>query len=169
MAYIHIHHTTSFVVTATIIVATALLLLSTSLIPASASGFIHFKPDNNATILANQPITVNGTSAPSNSTRTGCIVSLATGPVNTFSADYKNVTAQGPQGSKGKDYTKWSTTAILGQGKNELEAQLLCHGPNGQGVSFIKHLVHNVTGMGTGPVPTPSAAVAGGNGLINPR
>lgn len=164
MAYIHIHHTTSFVVTATIIVATA-LLLSTSLISASASGFIHFKPDNNATILANQPITVNGTSAPSNSTRTGCIVSLATGPVNTFSADYKNVTAQGPQGIKGKDYTKWSTTAILGQGKNELEAQLLCHGPNGQGVSFIKHLVHNVTAFGSGPAPVFAPA----NGLINPK
>ena len=167
MAYNNIHHTTSFVVTATIIVATALLLLSTSLIPASASGFIHFKPDNGATVTANIPISVNGTSSPSNSTKTNCIVSLATGPASSFSADYKNVTPQGPGGSK--DYTKWSTSATLAQGRNELEGQLLCHGPNGQGVSFIKHLVHNVTGMGTGPVPTPSAAVAGGNGLINPR
>ena len=115
------------------------LLVTGTMFQQTLAAFIHFKPENKAVVKANEPVTVNGTSAPSNSTRTGCNVML-----NVNSAGYGPVKATGPGGMN--DYTKWSaTTPPMKAGTNELEAQLLCHNPNGTGVSFVKHLVHNVT------------------------
>jgi hypothetical protein len=59
---------------------------------------------------------------------------------------YVPVKAAGPGGPN--DYTKWATTSPpLKPGINELESQLLCHGSSGTGVSYMKHLTHNVTAI----------------------
>lgn len=107
-----------------------------------AVGTIHFKPENGDKVPADRPFPINGTSAPSNSTRTGCIVSMSFDAGST----YGPVKALGPGGPN--DYTKWATTSPpLKPGPTELESQLLCHGPGGTGVSYSKHLTHNVTAI----------------------
>ena len=107
-----------------------------------AVGSMHFKPENGDKVPANTPISINGTSAPSNSTRTGCTVSMSFDAGST----YGPVKALGPGGPN--DYTKWATTSpSLKPGNNELESQLLCHGSGGTGVSYMKHLTHNVTAI----------------------
>jgi hypothetical protein len=132
-----------------LILATATIIGGTLFGQAMAMGFIHFKPETGAVVKAGQPITVNGTSAPSNNTRTGCTVSLVVNPGQ--GGSYGPVKALGAGGMN--DYTKWSVTTVpLKPGANELEAQLLCHTANGQGISFTKHLVHNLTAT-TGPLP----------------
>lgn len=99
--------------------------------PAFAAGTLHFKPDSNAIVSANHFLAVNGTSAPSNATRSNCTVSLQ---VNGHG--YKPVTPV--NGS----YVKWSTftAEMMKPGINVLEGQLMCTG-------FVHHLVHNVTGV----------------------
>ena len=105
---------------------------------------MHFKPENEVKVPANKPFPINGTSAPSNSTRTGCTVSMSFDAGGTYSP----VKALGTGGPN--DYTKWAVTSPpLKPGNNELESQLLCHGPGGTGVSYIKHLTHNVTAIGS--------------------
>ena len=105
-----------------------------------ASGFLHIKfPDNNATVQANQFLKVNGTSAPSNATRTNCTVALQ---VNQHG--YKPVTPLGDNGT----YTKWATTTqeMMKIGVNSIEGQIECFAPgNTTAPNYIHHLVHNVT------------------------
>lgn len=131
----------------TVAIMTAVLLFATTQ-QSMASGFIHFKPNNGDKVLVNEPVIVNGTSAPSNSTNTGCTVSM-----NVNSAGYQPVKALGPGGMN--DYTKWTTTTPpMKPGQNELEAQFQCFKPgmNG-GVSFVHHLVHNITSTTMLPMP----------------
>jgi hypothetical protein len=112
-----------------------------------ASGTMHFKPENGDKVPVNTPFPINGTSAPSNSTRTGCTVSMSFDAGSTHSP----VKALGPGGPN--DYTKWATTCPpMKSGNNELESQLLCHGPGGTGVSYMKHLTHNVTAVASTPI-----------------
>jgi hypothetical protein len=110
---------------------------------ANASGFLHIKfPDNNATVQANQFLKVNGTSAPSNATRTNCSVALQ---VNQHG--YKPVTPLGAGGAH--DFTKWATTTqeMMKIGVNVIEGQIECFAPgNTTAPNYIHHLVHNVTG-----------------------
>ena len=107
-----------------------------------AVGTMHFKPENGNKVPANTPFPINGTSAPSNSSRTGCTVSMSFDAGST----YIPVKALGTGGPN--DYTKWATTSPpLKPGNIELESQLLCHGPGETGVSYMKHLTHNITAI----------------------
>lgn len=131
----------------TVAITAAILLFATTQ-QSMASGFIHFKPNNGDKVLVNEPVIVNGTSAPSNNTRVGCTVSM-----NVNSAGYQPTKAMGAGGMN--DYTKWSTTTPpMKPGVNELEAQFQCFKPGTVGgVSFTHHLVHNVTSTTTLPIP----------------
>jgi hypothetical protein len=105
-------------------------------------------PDKNAQVPAGKFITVTGTSSASNSTHARCNVQLQTNQ-----GGYKPVTPLGPN----KSYTNWSgvTSEPMKAGHNEIEGQLLCYPQVGTTPISIKHLVHNVTGVGM-PTTTKS-------------
>ncbi len=131
----------NFFATLALAIGIGLVLVNTTQ-ELQAVGTLHFKPENGDKVPANTPIPINGTGAPSNSTKTGCTVSMSFDAGST----YGPVKALGPGGPN--DYTKWGTTSPpLKPGSHELESQLLCHGPGGAGVSYMKHLTHNVTAI----------------------
>jgi hypothetical protein len=87
-------------------------------------------------------LTVTGTSTPSNSTHTKCNVQLQTNQHG-----YKPVIPLGPAGT----YTNWkgTTSEPVKVGSNQVEGQFMCFPPTGTTPNFIKHLVHNFTGIQT--------------------
>lgn len=126
--------------TAIVVVAAVVGFAFMPLTAATASGYLHFKPDKGAVLPANHFVAVNGTSAPSNATHTNCNVQFQTN-----GHGYQPVTPKAPN-----DYTKWTgvTNQMIKPGINSLEAQLQCFPPAGSTPNLVHHLVHNVTGAG---------------------
>ncbi len=117
-----------------------LSILSIAMIPdVYAFGLLHFKPDKDATVASNHFLSINGTSAPSNSTHINCTVSFQTN-----GHGYKPVKPD-VNGS----YVKWNTITdeMMKSGTNVLEGQILCFAPSSTAPNLIHHLVHNVTAV----------------------
>jgi hypothetical protein len=130
------------------IIATAAVLSTGTMIAllsnqsvAAAYLKIH-TPDTGTKAPAGEFFVVTGSSVPSNTTRTHCIVSLQTNQHG-----YMPVTPLGPQGT----YTSWQgrTSEPVKVGANQVEGQFQCFTPNTNIPNFTKHLVHNFTGIAT--------------------
>ncbi|HYT01578.1 MAG TPA: hypothetical protein VEL70_01630, partial [Candidatus Acidoferrum sp.] len=101
-----------------------------------------FTPKQGQQVQAGSFLTVTGTSTPSNATHTKCNVQLQTNQNG-----YKPVSPLGPAGT----YTNWkgTTSEPVKVGSNQVEEQFMCFPPTGTTPNFIKHLVHNFTGIQT--------------------
>jgi hypothetical protein len=122
---------------------TTAIILVTSILTSSSVAYLRIdKPNSGDRIPAGQFLTVTGTSTASNATHTKCNVQLQ---IN--QGGYKSVTPLGPQGT----YTNWkgTTSEPVKVGANQVEGQFMCFPPTGTTPNFIKHLVHNFTGIET--------------------
>jgi hypothetical protein len=103
-----------------------------------------FSPKQGQQVPAGSFLPVIGTSTPSNATHTKCNVQLQTNQHG-----YKPVQPLGPGGT----YTNWkgTTSEPVKAGINQVEGQFMCFPATGTTPNFIKHLVHNFTGIQTNP------------------
>lgn len=126
-----------------IVIVLAALVLSTHSVSAAYLK-IH-TPDQGQKVPSGEFFIVTGSSVPSNTTRTHCIVSLQTNQHG-----YMPVTPLGTQGT----YTTWQgrTSEPVKVGQNQVEGQFQCFTPNTNIPNFTKHLVHNFTGVATTPI-----------------
>jgi hypothetical protein len=124
------------------IIPTAIILV-TSILTSSSSAYLRINtPNSGDKVQAGQFLTVTGTSTPSNATHTKCNVQLQTNQHG-----YKPVQPLGPAGT----YTNWkgTTSEPVKVGANQVEGQFMCFPTTGTAPNFIKHLVHNFTGIQT--------------------
>ena len=131
--------------TAAIMLATitTAIILVTSILTSSSLAYLKiFTPKQGQQVPAGQFLIVTGTSTPSNATHTKCNVQLQTNQHG-----YKPVTPLGPGGT----YTNWkgTTSEPVKVGSNQVEGQFMCFPPTGTTPNFIRHLVHNFTGIQT--------------------
>ena len=137
--------------TAAIMLATitTAIILVTSILTSSSLAYLKiFTPKQGQQVPAGQFLLVTGTSTPSNATHTKCNVQLQTNQHG-----YKPVIPLGPAGT----YTNWkgTTSEPVKAGINQVEGQYMCFPPTGTTPNFIKHLVHNFTGLQTNSgIPT---------------
>ena len=125
------------------IAITTIVFLSTSMLVSSSVAYLKiFTPKKGQPVPVGSFLTVTGTSTPSNSTHTKCNVQLQTNQHG-----YKPVIPLGPAGT----YTNWkgTTSEPVKVGSNQVEGQFMCFPPTGTTPNFIKHLVHNFTGIQT--------------------
>jgi hypothetical protein len=119
------------------------IILVTSILTSSSLAYLRIDtPNSGDKIPAGQFLTVTGTSTPSNATHTKCNVQLQ---IN--QGGYKPVTPLAKDGT----YTNWkgTTSEPVKVGANQVEGQFMCFPPTGTTPNFIKHLVHNFTGIQT--------------------
>ena len=132
---------------------TTALILVTSILTSSASAYLKiFSPKQGQQVPAGSILPVIGTSTPSNATHTKCNVQLQTNQHG-----YKPVQPLGPGGT----YTNWkgTTSEPVKAGINQVEGQFMCFAATGTTPNFIKHLVHNFTGIQTNSgIPTVPTA-----------
>ena len=123
-------------------VTTIVFLLTSMLVSSSAAYLKIFTPKKGQPVPVGSFLTVTGTSTPSNSTHTKCNVQLQTNQHG-----YKPVIPLGPAGT----YTNWkgTTSEPVKVGSNQVEGQFMCFPPTGTTPNFIRHLVHNFTGIQT--------------------
>jgi|SRR5947209_8773190 len=123
-------------------VTTIVFLLTSMLVSSSAAYLKIFTPKQGQQVAAGSFLAVTGTSTPSNATHTKCNVQLQTNQHG-----YKPVTPLGPGGT----YTNWkgTTSEPVKVGSNQVEGQFMCFPPTGTTPNFIRHLVHNFTGIQT--------------------
>ena len=120
-----------------------MVFLTTSMLVSSSVAYLKIlTPKKGQTVSAGSFLTVTGTSTPSNATHTKCNVQLQTNQHG-----YKPVIPLGPAGT----YTNWkgTTSEPVKVGSNQVEGQFMCFPPTGTIPNFIKHLVHNFTGIQT--------------------
>ena len=125
------------------IAITTIVFLSTSMLVSSSVAYLKIlTPKKGQQVPVGSFLTVTGTSTPSNSTHTKCNVQLQTNQHG-----YKPVIPLGPAGT----YTNWkgTTSEPVKVGSNQVEGQFMCFPPTGTTPNFIKHLVHNFTGIQT--------------------
>jgi hypothetical protein len=125
------------------ITISTIVFLSTSMLVSSSVAYLKiFTPKKGQHVPVGSFLTVTGTSTPSNSTHTKCNVQLQTNQHG-----YKPVIPLGPAGT----YTNWkgTTSEPVKVGSNQVEGQFMCFPPTGTTPNFIKHLVHNFTGIQT--------------------
>jgi hypothetical protein len=120
-----------------------MVFLTTSMLVSSSVAYLKIlTPKKGQTVSAGSFLTVTGTSTPSNATHTKCNVQLQTNQHG-----YKPVIPLGPAGT----YTNWkgTTSEPVKVGSNQVEAQYMCLPPAGTTPNFIRHIVHNFTGIQT--------------------
>jgi len=119
--------------------AAALIILPA----ASANAYLFFTPKK-AAVVSGDRIAVNGTSAPSNATRTKCTVQFRDN-----GGTYSPVI---PLGKGPANYTKWRSNGAMTihPGVNTLEGKFQCFPPSlpeiPEAPNFVHFLTHNVTG-----------------------
>jgi hypothetical protein len=122
---------------------TTAILVVTSISTSSSSAYLKiFSPKQGQQVPAGGFLPVIGTSTQSNATHTKCNVQLQTNQHG-----YKPVQPLGPGGT----YTNWkgTTSEPVKAGINQVEGQFMCFPVTGTTPNFIKHLVHNFTGIQT--------------------
>jgi len=135
----------SSVISIGLVTAIVPLLMMTSYNAATA--YLFFTPHKGDKVSVKDPLTVNGTSAPSNSTRAKCTVQF-----RTDGTDYAPVI---PMGKGTANYTIWKTNGAVTvhPGVNVLEGKFTCFSPNilvfpsPSVPNFIHHLTKNITGV----------------------
>lgn len=110
--------------------------------------YLFFMPHNGVPVVVGHLLSVKGTSAPSNATRTKCNVQ--------FRVDGGTYSPVIPLGKGLANYTKWEVATTNGlitvhRGVNVLEGKFTCFSASIPGIpdvaNFIHHLTHNITGI----------------------
>jgi len=129
----------------------AIIILVASVLTLSSSAYLRMNtPKPSQKVPVGSFLTITGESTPSNATHTRCNVQL-----QIDHQGYKPVTPLGPGGT----YTSWKIATIgpVKAGLNFIDGQYTCFPPTGTAPNFIKHIIHNFTGLQTGTTQTNSA------------
>jgi hypothetical protein len=128
----------------------AIMILIASVLTSSSSAYLRMNtPKPGKKIAAGSFLTITGESTPSNATHTRCNVQLQ---IN--QQGYKPVTPLGPSGT----YTGWKITTVgpVKGGLSFIDGHYTCFPPTGTTPNFIKHIIHNFTGIQTGIQTIPA-------------